>query len=273
MNDLTAFNETEEWPQIQEQCFKSHKKPKKGLAKWEDLPSTVAVILVVSRAKLKVLRSNGSWSDDDYRPLITGCIVGATPSETYLFESVQMTYGSAKLCGTRHSNEAYVEITEDPLGWTGNSPLIVSFYVVTALLIAQNSAVPKVELLLNHSSDLPEAMSDKLNDDGDLVICSYEISNASSLFITRFMPNCTCLPGLITPLPEEKAEMALAQVKNDKICDFISQFEVDEELHKGKSFPMYYFGELSSPTCRLVARMSFFAKFKFEKEGLPDVKP
>ncbi|TFK29000.1 hypothetical protein FA15DRAFT_664645 [Coprinopsis marcescibilis] len=96
---------------------------------WRDgvVPQVVCVVLVVPRDRLRKLEA---MEPDDIR---TPTLLCHTKGPTWhnMHSSVRPIFGTVQ---ETHTKGMPVKITEDPLGWKGRAPLILSFYIPTWLL-------------------------------------------------------------------------------------------------------------------------------------------
>ncbi|KAK0617770.1 hypothetical protein B0T17DRAFT_495888 [Bombardia bombarda] len=106
------------------------------LRDWSDMPSSVCVTIVVPRVKL------GALTDGDptrVGTLSLHCSVkealsSARPWQNN-FASIQIVFGELSNSGHRHTNGYRLRVVEDPMGWQGGAPLIVSFRAPSWMLL------------------------------------------------------------------------------------------------------------------------------------------
>ncbi|KAK4141757.1 uncharacterized protein C8A04DRAFT_30601 [Dichotomopilus funicola] len=98
---------------------------------WQNMPSSMVLTLKVPRSALSAL------TQPDAKAIGTIPVHGVVraPLDQFLhgwenfFPAVQLAFGTLSTSGTPFSNSFRVSIREDPTGWQGTSPLLVSFRV------------------------------------------------------------------------------------------------------------------------------------------------
>ncbi|TFK43950.1 hypothetical protein BDQ12DRAFT_643771 [Crucibulum laeve] len=104
------------------------------LREWKDVPPFVCVVLEVARHHLKVLED--MHPDEILTPMLQCESRG--PSFHNIHSNFKPIFGRIQTVGAHEHSQ--ITIVEDPLGWDGRSPLIVSFYIPTWILtVAPNN--------------------------------------------------------------------------------------------------------------------------------------
>ncbi|GAB1317852.1 Deformed epidermal autoregulatory factor 1-like protein [Madurella fahalii] len=104
-----------------------------GFRKWADIPSVVAVTLVVPADRWKTVMKRVTEQS------LSTCIpmearVGIASSMEAADLDIQISFGTVTTRGS-HDEDGYTLIVEDDKeGWNGSSPMIVSFNVLSALI-------------------------------------------------------------------------------------------------------------------------------------------
>lgn len=96
---------------------------------WRQVPPTVSVTLVVPREKNQVLLDMDQT--DLQTPMMQASILGRE-AHSY-FASIKMGFGAIKNNGT--DSDPRITFDADPTGWTGTSPLVMSFSVPSLALV------------------------------------------------------------------------------------------------------------------------------------------
>jgi hypothetical protein len=104
---------------------------------WRSLPRMLAVTVIVPRAHLQKLVTG--IPDDDFETSLGTTLVGHLRIATdrlvsVLYDNIQISFGSVKTEGSRSLDNYTVRILEDKAGWSGTSPMIVSFYSPTEVV-------------------------------------------------------------------------------------------------------------------------------------------
>ncbi|KAJ9660986.1 hypothetical protein H2201_006714 [Coniosporium apollinis] len=160
----------------------------KGLRAWKDIPAAVCVTLKVPRAKLAVFTRIPRL---ELGVPTVQCVLQSSPRSVgppwqNLFASVQLAFGKATTSGVRNSDSFRVQVTEDESGWSGSSPLFLSFYAPTWTVLQEpESAIVAFGIqstpfssktfskLLGHTMNVYEA----------------SLGDEDAVYVTKHMPN------------------------------------------------------------------------------------
>lgn len=141
-------------------------------ANWNTVPAIVRIVAIFPREKLTVLMNALSTP-----PLVVG-VCGKRTMNTY--SSVHAAFGKAVLMGSK--SQPWVSFVEDPLGFQGSSPIVVSFACMSVVL-TQVEAWQDLRVALTVMS-LPATSVEFLPKLGpSLEICSVPVMDQSSVFI------------------------------------------------------------------------------------------
>ncbi|VDC05361.1 unnamed protein product [Peniophora sp. CBMAI 1063] len=113
-------------------------------ASWDHVPDLARVILVVPRAKLKVFENTGKTGNANPFDTLAAAAASTPPvhgllltkSNINVFASIHVVFGTATPTG--NPTRPGLTIREDPRGWLGEDPLLVSFIVSTKHLTILN---------------------------------------------------------------------------------------------------------------------------------------
>ncbi|CAI7623202.1 unnamed protein product [Penicillium glandicola] len=154
---------------------------------WQNMPPMVSVTLLVPRSKLD--------------PFITETIkVGFTPplhailqsspraanQWQNMFAETQIGFGNIQTKGSRYSDSFEVKIDEDSLGWKGKSPMLLSFYVPSWILL-QEPRTATVSLAIPHSPTTNRIFATSLGN--NLTIFTAEQQQVENVYITKNLPH------------------------------------------------------------------------------------
>ncbi|KAF9562458.1 hypothetical protein CPC08DRAFT_633992 [Agrocybe pediades] len=148
-------------------------------AGWKDIPPIVCVVLKVPRAKLKRLEA---LDPDKIMTPIVQC-ESRTPGGHNMHSSIQPMFGDLK--ATFGSAEPKLVIEEDLSAWQGKSPLIVTFYMNTWILLNASSKSVHIGLHIRVSPAV-ELLMPILGP--ELTIFSTDLSDKNHLFVVRDRP-------------------------------------------------------------------------------------
>ncbi|KAK7031403.1 hypothetical protein R3P38DRAFT_2923366 [Favolaschia claudopus] len=107
---------------------------------WKKVPSVVSLVLVVPREKIRILEARRRGS-----PMFQCELQGRT--FTNIFSSIRAVLGTVSVHGT--GNDTRVDITEDPKGWSGTAPLVVSVSLPTFNLLVDEPRYMRISLGLH----------------------------------------------------------------------------------------------------------------------------
>ena len=166
----------------------SHSHTAKDFRAWNDIPAAVCITLKVPRAKLRVFTE---LPISRLGTPIVHCILQA--SSTYpgrpwqnIFAAVHLAFGTISTSGSRSSIDYKVHVAEDKSSWIGNSPLIVSFYAPTWLVLLE----PRNANIAFGIQSTPYSTRTFVQSLGlELNVYSTTLGNEDNVFITRHLPN------------------------------------------------------------------------------------
>ncbi|KIM36069.1 hypothetical protein M413DRAFT_31975 [Hebeloma cylindrosporum] len=147
---------------------------------WNDIPSVVCVILVVPRQHIKVLE------DMDPDAIRTPTLQCESKGSTFynIHASFQAIFGDIQ--ASEVEGEPIIALNEDPAGWDGNSPLIVTFYMPSWILTHAPTDT-QIGLFVRSTPRVTESLRDTLG----FLLPVYETSLADTehLHISPHRPN------------------------------------------------------------------------------------
>ncbi|KAJ7460639.1 hypothetical protein FB451DRAFT_1181642 [Mycena latifolia] len=149
-----------------------------GLFKgWKAVPPVVCLVLVVPRDKIQLLEGDAA------SPMFQ-CNVRGKGFHN-IFSCVQATLGTASIQGS--GSDAQVRIAEDPAGWSGTSPLVISV-LVPAFNLVVNSEPTKISLGL-HSTPRTSMMMIKDKLGPFLTLFTVDVMDRSAVLVTVNRPD------------------------------------------------------------------------------------
>lgn len=164
-----------------------------GQSKWKNLPPLVCITLQVPKSRLKVFTD---------RP---ACKVGAHTFNCSLLSSnntwqnqyavLQFCFGKATTEGQPFGTDHKIRIEEDEQGWHGNSPMLVSFFTPSWMLVNDRHP-PTVSMFLQSSPQSLMMFSSILGI--ELKIFETSLADETNVFVTASQPNMGILTSRAT---------------------------------------------------------------------------
>ncbi|KAK1764035.1 hypothetical protein QBC33DRAFT_596390 [Phialemonium atrogriseum] len=159
---------------------------------WRNMPSAVCIILKVPRAIL------AAFTDDDPLKFFikfgtppVHCLVQSSSASTIkpwlnFFPTVQMGFGQLSASGARHSSDFKLHITDDPLGWHGDSPLFVSFRAPASVLLLEPRSA-KISFGFQNSLATAKELANRFGPELKVFVTS--LGDAEHVHISQDLPN------------------------------------------------------------------------------------
>ncbi|UKZ76155.1 hypothetical protein TrVFT333_003851 [Trichoderma virens FT-333] len=202
--------------------------PRHGpLSGWNHLPPMVAITLLVPRNTIDLLY--GEPHPLSPIPTFVGALKASrhysSLAETlYVFDDVHIVFGRVTKTGDIASGDAIVSIEEDELCWLGESALVATFLVPTAVLV-QEPMIDMVGLDLTMATP-STALIRTRTVLGESTVYETTLSNSTRVFITKLMPGTTAhkvtssgvrpLKGDVTQVDNGGPMTLMAELPSDK---------------------------------------------------------
>ena len=158
----------------------------KDLRDWKNVPPVVCVTVEVPREKLKVF-TGGDLLKVGTPPV--HCLVqGSSNGRPWqnIFGAVQIGFGKVESRGTPFSSSYEVNVIEDRSGWSGMSPLLVSFYAPAWMLLLQPRTA-SVEFGIQSTPQSSRAFIGSLG--LQLTVYQTTLSDVEHVYISKNLPN------------------------------------------------------------------------------------
>ncbi|KAH9860998.1 hypothetical protein IAQ61_010734 [Plenodomus lingam] len=149
---------------------------------WENIPATLCVTLVVPHTAVAMfgdVQASGT-------PLCNLQLHSSTSSKEAILPDMQLGFGRAEASGKAYTNEYALTIHDDPKGWKGKSPLIVSAMVSTRCLVDGGDRKCHVVYALKST---PASTTRFLTILGARLQIHRSAVGKKDVFITRYRPN------------------------------------------------------------------------------------
>ena len=157
------------------------------LRSWKSVPPIICVTLLVPRASLKVLAARRPH--DVGSPPLQCVVQSSSPAYArwYLpFAAIQLGFGIPMFSGTPHTASFQISMIEDQAGWMGTSPLTVSFYCPTWVLLQE----PRTAIVTLCARPTPQSTGALLEELGrELAINRTTLADSEHVFFSERMPN------------------------------------------------------------------------------------
>ncbi|KAJ7623509.1 hypothetical protein FB45DRAFT_1089047 [Roridomyces roridus] len=161
---------------------------------WVNVPPVVCLVLVVPRQSIQVIEERSAKGTAG-SPIFQCGIRGRSLRFHSIFSCIQIALGKVSARGSGQDRE--VSIIEDPEGWSGSSPLVVSV-LVPAFNLVSDPELTQVSLSL-HST--PETIPLMRVLGMWLELFTADISDKRSVYVTMNRPNCSSSPVGIASIP------------------------------------------------------------------------
>jgi MYND finger len=156
------------------------------LRDWKNVPPVVCVTLEVPRERLQVF--TGRDVSKVGTPPVHCLVQGSSNGRPWqnIFGAVQIGFGKVESRGTPFSASFEVGVREDSLAWSGTSPLLVSFYAPTWMLLLQPRTA-SVEFGIQSTPQSTRAFIDHLG--LQLTVYQTTLSDVEHVYISKNLPN------------------------------------------------------------------------------------
>lgn len=156
------------------------------LQQWQHIPEAVCVTLQVPRSSLDPFIKESMKKG--YTPPLQGTLQSSPSAASQwqnMFAATQVAFGSLTAKGTQSSESYEIEISHDPLGWSGKAAMFVSFYVPTWILFQEPEGAT-VSLTLPHTPHTVAVFASILGQ--TLGVFTAGQKDTGSVYITKAAP-------------------------------------------------------------------------------------
>ncbi|KAJ4254962.1 hypothetical protein NW762_009764 [Fusarium torreyae] len=199
-----------------------------GFNRWKSLPPAVAVTLVVPRKDIARLYKHKNKDFKLASPPLVGSVRSshdATEAWQNMFGDVQIAFGNVKTDKMPEDDEFQVSIERDRDSWTGDSPLVVSFYVPTSTLQNEpNSAL--VGLCVPPTGQNSVIFGSVLG--MTMTVFETRTDDKSSVFVTKHLPGQDRYPLLCSAV--KPLDNAVNQGQDDKTTKMLLEILPSESV-------------------------------------------
>ncbi|KAJ5046777.1 uncharacterized protein L3040_004004 [Drepanopeziza brunnea f. sp. 'multigermtubi'] len=167
-----------------------------GLAQWAKIPPAVCINLVIPRSKVGIFKRIPR--NQLGTPLVNGIVQSATSifsprAWQNIFVDVHLAFGKVRTAGSKTDEDFRVIVDEDPLGWNGESPLLVSFTVPSwNVLVEPSNTLVKFGIMSTVRSTM--TFSKHLGMEMDIFVS--RLLDEKNVKITKFPPHLDSYPSV-----------------------------------------------------------------------------
>lgn len=218
-------------------------RPQTGtLQGWQNMPPMVNVTLQVPRNKLDPFIAE--TIKVGFTPPLHAILQSSSRAAKQwqnMFAETQIGFGNLKHKGSRYSDSFEVEIDEDQLGWKGKSPMFLSFYVPSWILL-QEPCTATVSLAIPHSPTTTWIFSSSLGH--NLSIFTAKQEETEHVFLTKNQPHQSGVMSIYgfnsgdvkdEVAPDGNSKTTITATVNEKtgqISSFTSRVQIISEQSK-----------------------------------------
>jgi MYND finger len=180
------------------------------LSSWGQVPPVLCITFEVPRLRLKPLTEKPLGELGTPSLCCTVQSSRVAPSQwSNMFSAVQAAFGSTKLLGGKRDADFRVEVIEDASSWAGKSPLVVSFFIPTWILLQEpRKAIVAcgLQITAHATVSFAKALGPELR------IFETNLGDDDKVHITKYMPNlsaypkfmaCSSKPNIARPTTED----------------------------------------------------------------------
>jgi hypothetical protein len=168
------------WSEVFEPRFlESERSPRDRFRTWKEVPAIVCLVLRVPRHHLKPVEEIDP--DQIGTPMLQCESSGANFHNIHT--SIQLIFGELEI--SKVAGETSAVIKEDPKGWQGESPLIVTFYLPSWILMA----APTATQIGLHIRTTPQTVNFISKFGMRLTIYTTSLSDTEHVQVLRHRPN------------------------------------------------------------------------------------
>lgn len=153
-----------------------------GSAEWKSPPPSSYVTLQIPRSKIRIFTDCPASKLGIH--ILNCCLLSEDHTWQNNFAVLQFAFGKVSTSGQRNGSNFKVHIDEDPQGWEGNSPLLVSF-LTPSWMLEQSKTI--VSLFLQSSPASLMKFSSALGI--QMTVFSTSIADKANVFVTSDWPN------------------------------------------------------------------------------------
>lgn len=159
-----------------------------GLGAWKDIPGVICITLKVPRKKLRVFTSlaPGELGTPNVHCILQSATTSNSRPWQNIFAAVQLTFGTVTTSNPRNRDDFHLIVYEDESGWTGRSPLLVSFYAPTWVALLE----PRTTTIAFGVQSTPYSTRTFMKILGvEMNVYETTLMDEDNVYITKYLPN------------------------------------------------------------------------------------
>jgi hypothetical protein len=197
-----------------------------GLFKgWKEVPPVVSVVLVVPRHRIRMLE--GHLGRQLGSPMFHCELRGTTFSN--VFSSIRVVLGTVSVRGS--GCDAQVNVVEDPKGWSGTAPLIVSVCLPTFNLVIDGEKSTHISFGVYSTPAAAVLLGSTLGP--ALNLYTANVWDTSAVYITMNTPDYTQSSSTVTP-PSPRASLVSVTINGSRVSTMLARWEPGISLKDAK---------------------------------------
>ncbi|KAJ6581191.1 hypothetical protein B0H19DRAFT_930096 [Mycena capillaripes] len=200
-----------------------------GLFKgWKEVPPIVFLVLVVPREKIRLLE--GESGQQLGSPMLHCMLRGTTSKFSNIFSCIRAILGTTSIQGS--GSDTQIKITEDPDGWSGTAPLVISVCLPAFNLVVDSPQSTEILLGL-HSTPATAGLLVKLGP--RLSLFAAKISDTNVVHVTMNRPECTPSVPVSTSSPHTPLRKPVSvSIDGSRVSAMSARWELGTSLKEAK---------------------------------------
>ncbi|OJJ43643.1 hypothetical protein ASPZODRAFT_74025 [Penicilliopsis zonata CBS 506.65] len=165
---------------------------------WKELPSAVCATVAIPHSNVTLFQVG---SQADYGTPILQVVLASPPGWPKIFQhhfaGPQIGFGTLTAQGTRFTENYTIKVQNDPMGWDGTAPLIVSIMIPTWLVLIYPRLSAEISVRLRPNTAFAEKLEQKFGK--SLNLFSSRLSYGD-VYITKHRPNMEGNTSIAPPI-------------------------------------------------------------------------
>ncbi|KAI0067004.1 hypothetical protein BV25DRAFT_1878026 [Artomyces pyxidatus] len=197
--------------------------PRGRFVGWKNVPPAVCVTLVVPHRSLKALEDRG---DQAGTPILQREVRGVTSHA--VFSSLSVAFGT--ITATTSEAEPSLIFEEDSAGWSGTTPLIVSFWMPSWILSVEPESTD-IALALR-ASPTSVALTNVLG--MELILFRGDLRDKTAVHVSRTRPNVPDELERVRAVSHEVSQGDAVSITMDPTCRTVATFSSRVDVVEAK---------------------------------------
>ncbi|EAS32822.3 uncharacterized protein CIMG_03846 [Coccidioides immitis RS] len=199
-------------------------KEKSPFRNWKNIPSTLCLTMVVPRRKISVFENASVDSGSPSAHIMLQC---RRNQRENIFPGIQLGFGKLRTSGANHTESLTLKIEDDPQGWDGTAPLIVSVMIPSWLVFQYSDLSTKVIFALKST---PAALFKFCGKLGMLLEIARSTIAGKDIFITKYRPNMSGHMSLSANMGSTEREAGPSESSKECLTESVAE-ETSVQFH------------------------------------------